>query len=382
MAIEGPLRELSIHDVFQLLDLSRKTGALTVTSALRDNRGTVYFDKGAVIYAAIRSNPHPLGELLVRAGKISEGDLARARHAQEVQGDRRRLGEILVQLRAISARELERQVRFQVEEVVFELTSWSEGYFSFDEGEVPEVDADAAVRISTESLLMEGARRIDEWSRIEGKVPHLGVVPALSAVPDERAALLDLLPNEWEVLGEIDATKDLRVIAGRLGRSEFEVGKIVYGLVTTGVVEVRDPTSGATVQDAGAGEAARYVAQAHASLRGGEPEQALWAARQAVVVDPDAVGARVVLARTLSRLSRHDEACEALRRALRLDPLSADVHRELGYCTARRGQHADAASSWDRYLKLAPGAHDAERVRAAAETAVRLASLLQGYGDE
>ena len=31
MAIEGPLRELGIHDVFQLLDLNRKTGVLRVT---------------------------------------------------------------------------------------------------------------------------------------------------------------------------------------------------------------------------------------------------------------------------------------------------------------------------------------------------------------
>ena len=46
MAIEGPLRELGIHDVFQLLDLSRKTGRLRVTSLLRDNEGTVYFDSG------------------------------------------------------------------------------------------------------------------------------------------------------------------------------------------------------------------------------------------------------------------------------------------------------------------------------------------------
>jgi len=81
MAIEGPLRELGIHDVFQLLDLSRKTGALTVTSVLRDNQGTVYFDRGSVVFAAIRSNPHPLGELLLRSGKITEADLARARDA-------------------------------------------------------------------------------------------------------------------------------------------------------------------------------------------------------------------------------------------------------------------------------------------------------------
>ena len=61
MAIEGPLRELGIHDVFQLLDLSRKTGALRVTSELRHNEGTIYFDNGVIVSAEIRSNPHPLG---------------------------------------------------------------------------------------------------------------------------------------------------------------------------------------------------------------------------------------------------------------------------------------------------------------------------------
>ena len=53
MAIEGPLRELGIHDVFQLLDLSRKTGVLRVSSELRHNAGSVYFHDGAVIFATI-----------------------------------------------------------------------------------------------------------------------------------------------------------------------------------------------------------------------------------------------------------------------------------------------------------------------------------------
>ena len=79
MAIEGPLRELGIHDVFQLLDLSRKTGRLKVSSALRDNEGTVCFRDGRVSSASIRSNPHPLGAVLLRAGEITDADLARAR---------------------------------------------------------------------------------------------------------------------------------------------------------------------------------------------------------------------------------------------------------------------------------------------------------------
>ncbi len=93
MAIEGPLKELGIHDVFQLLDLNRKTGVLRVTSDLRHNQGIVWFQGGAVVYAEIRNNPHPLGELLVRAGKIGEADLDRAR-AMQAQGDQRKIGDI------------------------------------------------------------------------------------------------------------------------------------------------------------------------------------------------------------------------------------------------------------------------------------------------
>src|SRR5689334_17533518 len=202
MAIEGPLRELGIHDVFQLLDLSRKTGLLRVTSELRHNAGTIYFDDGKIIFAEIRSNPHPLGALLLRTGKISEADLERARDMQQRQGDKRRLGEILVSLGAITPRELQRQVRFQVEEVVFEVMSWREGYFSFTEGPLTDVPTEAMVSIPTEALLMEGARRIDEWSRIEGRIPHLGVVPTLAPPQDsgmEGGGGLDLLPPEWEM---------------------------------------------------------------------------------------------------------------------------------------------------------------------------------------
>src|SRR6266567_7254010 len=152
MPIEGPLRELGIHDVFQLLDLSRKTGALRVTSELRHNAGTIFFEQ-------IRSNPHPLGAMLLRTGKIAEADLEQARDRQQRGGDARRLGQILVEMGALSTRELARQVRFQIEEVVFEVMGWREGYFSFAEGPLTDVPAEAAVRIPTEAILMEGARR-------------------------------------------------------------------------------------------------------------------------------------------------------------------------------------------------------------------------------
>ena len=354
MAIEGPLRELGIHDVFQLLDLSRKTGVLRVTSELRHNAGTVYFEDGAIIFAEIRSNPHPLGALLLRTGRITDADLERARDMQERQGDPRRLGEILVGLGAITPRELERQVRFQIEEVVFELMSWREGYFSFSEGPLNEVTAEAAVRIPTEALLMEGARRIDEWSRIESRIPHLGVVPGLAPPQEGDPGALDLLPLEWEILAMIDGGRDVRAIAAALGRSDFEVAKTLYGLESAGVIVLADPGTTKRERTTLAADLAELVARAEDALARRELEQAHSLAEQAAGVHPHDPAVHLLLGRVALAHGRPADAIEELRRALRLDPLLVTPYRLLGYALVAVGRFAEALEQWDHWERLAP----------------------------
>lgn len=282
MAIEGPLRELGIHDVFQLLDLSRKTGVLRVVSELRDNEGVVAFHAGRIAYASIRSNPYPFGEMLLKASKITEGELAAARDLQTENGDRRRIGEILIEMGAITTRDVEQYVRRQAEAVVFELTSWREGHFRFEEASPTDFPDNPSVAVSTESVLMEAARRIDEWSRIADRVPNLAVVPQFADAGDDHAGQLDLLPGEWEVLTMIDGQRDLRRVAVELARSEFDVAKIVYGLLSTGVVSLRpaDRRSRAienrSEEDAERQAAARaLVLQGLAAAAGGRLEDAL-----------------------------------------------------------------------------------------------------------
>jgi tetratricopeptide (TPR) repeat protein len=379
MAIEGPLRELGIHDVFQLLDLSRKTGALRVTSELRDNEGTVFFEAGKVVFATVRSNPHPIGTLLLRSGKITEAELDRARALQAGAGAQRRLGELLVELGAISARELERQVRLQVEAVVFELMSWNEGFFSFEEADVSGAPADATARISTESLLMEAARRIDEWSRIAYKVPSLTMIPTLAPAREDGPSLLDLLPNEWEVLTAIDGESDLRAIAASLARSEFDIAKVAYALLTTGVVELVAPTE--ATRDGPGVDAGPYVIQARIALAAGRGDDALAAAREALAADSTSVDARLVAARALLRLGRSAEAAEELRRAAAADPDHPDVQLELGYAAARRGDLDAALASWDRYLAVNATLPQTSPVRAANRAAAQLRDLLRAHAN-
>lgn len=239
MAIEGPLQDIGIHDVFQLLDLARKSGRLSVRSDVRGNEGRVYFQSGAVVHATMRDNPHKLTTLLRKAGKVSQAELDAAGNAQNA-GDVRRIGEILVAHGAVTARDVERYMRQGIESVVFDLFSWNEGTFSFSDSLDEEVTIDAAVRVSTESLLMEGARRIDEWSRMADRIPGAGVVPQLAELRDGSESFIDLRPAEWEVITLIDGCHSLTDIAVELALSEFEVAKTVYGMLSTGLIDIRE----------------------------------------------------------------------------------------------------------------------------------------------
>jgi hypothetical protein len=153
-------------------------------------------------------------------------------------GDKRRVGEILVAHGIVTPRDIDRFMRQQIETVVFDLMSWSEGFFSFTEEPPRPMRKDIAVRVSTESLLMEGARRIDEWSRMADRIPDARVRPRLAPLDDGPESFIDLLPREWEVLSVIDGERSLHEIAKNLVLAEFEVAKIVYGMLSTGLIDI------------------------------------------------------------------------------------------------------------------------------------------------
>ncbi len=379
MAIEGPLRELSIHDVFQLLDLSRETGVLTVSSRVRQNRGSVYFDQGAIVHARIDSNPHPLGTVLLKAGKVTEADLQRAGGMQH-RGDRRRLGEILVAIGSLSRRELDRQVRMQIEEVVFEMMSWREGYFAFREGPPVDIAAEATVRIPTGLLLLEATRRIDEWSRIAARVPHAGIVPVLAAA-NADGGRLELFAAEWELLAVVDGERDLRAIGELLGRSEFDIARTAFGLESAGIIQLLDRADAADWAGEVGPDLESLVEHAVAALEAGDVDGAEHWARAARVRFPDEPLALVVAGRAHLLAGRPVEAEQEFRKALRLDPLIMDAHRLLGDALVRQGRLTEAADWWNRWLTLAAHsdelAEEARQVQDAVRAAASLARFLE-----
>jgi cytochrome c-type biogenesis protein CcmH/NrfG len=202
----------------------------------------------------------------------------------------------------------------------------------------------------------------------------------LSIVEDDRASVLDLLPHEWEVLMMIDTARDLRGIAAALGRSEFEIAKIAYGLVSTGVVELYHGEQASPSADA-ALDAEPALARARSALEGRRAEEALSNARAALAADPTSTEGHLLAARALNRLARYDDAVDELRHAVQSDPLTPTVHLDLGFAAVRVADFANAHASFEHFLRLAPNGPETPRVRAALETLTRLMHLLEAHAD-
>jgi tetratricopeptide (TPR) repeat protein len=370
MAIEGPLRELSIQDVLQLLELANKTGVLTVRSDRLNDESIVHFRKGDIVFAVGRRSTRRLGQLLIRAGKLTQRELDRALEQQRASPDRR-LAEILLEMGSISEAELERQLRFQMEETIYELMAWEDGYFKFEERtEIAQQRLLARVRV--ESLLMEGARRIDEWTRLESKVPSPESVPLLAPASERDAAPLDLRTEEWEVVAEIDGDRDIRQLGADLGRSAFDVAKTVYGLVTMGVVQVHERHSRIPEM-----QLTESMEEVDRLLEEGEVDEAQKLASELEAAHPDRAQLAVLSGRTLIAQSRMRAATEAFARAVGLDPLSPDGHYRLGFAAIRTGDLERAIKAWDTYVRLTSNGEQRQEVVSGLAAARSLTQILE-----
>ncbi len=377
MAIKGSLKEASLPDVLQLLSMGQKTGCLSV--AERNNFGTIYFDLGQIVYASIVNRRDRLGDILVKNGLITPEQLQAAIDAQTHRRDRR-LGELLVEMGSLTRPALESYMRIQIEEAVYYLFTWSSGTFSFETDVRPDAQ-DFLVRISPESLLLEGARRVDEWSLIEKKIPAFDLIFVL-----ERARLassnVTLTPEQERLVPLIDGRRDVALLIDDSGMLEFDVAKALYGLITAGFahrlgrthVEVApQPAAGArtdehrnlglafyktAMYDEAQREFRRVVElaagdqQAHfylglVALRQGRPTEAVESLRRASERLPKAAVLHD-LAVALEQGGRFSEAETVYESAEGRAPADARILLGRGICVLRAGRHADAAAILDQ----------------------------------
>lgn len=182
MALQGSLSELSLPDVIQLVSVSGKTGAFHLDRS--GEEGAIYLHDGQIVDATV-------GAL-------------RGEHA------------------------------------VYEMAIWSDGEFSFNAGERSE---QVTVHRSNANLMMEAARRLDEWRVLSRKIPSLDLVPFFP--PRDRGQdQVTLSPQEWILVTRVDGRRSIQEIATVLQWSAFDVSKLLFGMIASGLVALRAPSEG------------------------------------------------------------------------------------------------------------------------------------------
>jgi len=236
--LQGNLKEFSLPNIFQLVKMSAKSGALTIRRG--EESGKIFFRNGLINYAYSAPQLLPLGERLVKSGAITAKQLKEALAEQKKAGEGARIGTILLRGGVIDRGTLEQAVREQIQDSAFNFFSWSDGDFEFSADE-PADDEDILVEMTVETVIMEGCRRIDEWELIFEHLGSLERVPhlAYSERVEERGEIT-LTAQEWRVLVHIDGRADINTILRDCGLDRFHGAKVIYSLYSGGLITVTE----------------------------------------------------------------------------------------------------------------------------------------------
>lgn len=243
MALKGTLKDFGIADIFQLIAQQQKVGVLHLAEGEQEVH--VSFKDGNVVRAesTLRKKRELLGDMLVRAGVITPQQLEEA--LEEQKRTLKRVGDILVASGAVSRQALRETTQLQTTETLYKLFVWKSGTYEFEAKEV-ELDSEGVAPIRSESVLMEGFRRVDEWPLIRKKVSS----PAMTferlkplEEPQESARKGDgergqaVGPNEQQVYRLADPGRDVQFIVDRSRLGEFEASKALLNLVNLGYLK-------------------------------------------------------------------------------------------------------------------------------------------------
>ena len=355
MAIKGSLKEASLPDVIQLLTLGRRSGCLSIAD--RQNFGYIYFDEGRLTYASIVNRRDRLGDLLVRSGRLAPEVLQRAVDEQ-AQSPEQKIGELLVEAGALSRQELEDYMRVQIEEAVYFLFTWDSGTFNFEAGVRPDRE-DFLVSINPESLLLEGARRVDEWELITRKIPSFDL--QFRVEPDRMAESdVTLSAAQSQILPLLDGTRDVRQVMEESGLVEFETGKALFGLITAGFAHRVGSSTASSAPRATDARVEEHRNLGVAFFRTGMLDEAEREFRRVADLRPSEAAAPFHLGLIALRQARWTDAVDTLREVIEKGgPRPAALHN-LAYALERLDRLDEAESA---YADAAARARDEPRIQ-------------------
>lgn len=235
MALKGNLQDFSTTQLLNLVNLARKTGKLTVENPSR--KAVLYFRDGRLIHSSTNADEGHLVAMLLKTGKLSK-DQAQAVNSQASNSSDRVIGKYLMDARLVSRDDIVQGVKDYMLEIVYDLFTWTEGRFHFEQ-DVATGNDRITVPLNLDNVILEGSRRIQELDKLQDELPDLNKI-ALK-ITDKPLRDVKLTQDDWRVISHIHPRNTVKQIAQNNSMDEFQIRKIVYGMLQAGLVEIIQP---------------------------------------------------------------------------------------------------------------------------------------------
>lgn len=228
--MQGSLSEFRLAEILQLVAVQQKTGLLRL--ARHSTTVVFYFDNGVLV--SCRDRRHvihdPLFLYVTRTGWLAPEAATYLR--DRLEDSKEDLADVLVGERFLSEDDLQTALEDLAQELVHLTFTWREGTYQFVGGDEALQGLRHRIALKIDAVLMEGARRADEWPRLQERLPGPEVVIDLTHTPTS------LGPRAVGVLGQLTGVMRLGELIARARVPEFEVYEIVAAAVEAGAVHI------------------------------------------------------------------------------------------------------------------------------------------------
>ena len=240
MSFKGDLSTIGLGEVFQMISMSQKEGTLIVQDS--ESRKCVFFGAtGVQLLSSGKRKGMKIGDMLLRAGKVTEAELEDALENARIQ--RKMVGEVLVESGVVSQDEIQRIIREQIEEEIYDLFLWKRANFEFVEGPAADElkDPDAQVTklsFDVNGLLLEAVRRSDEWAIINQSIPSIDSIFTFVSESDRHEEDKTSQDVAKRVYRLVDGRLPISEIVENTGVSKFEACKVLVDLYNRGRIRI------------------------------------------------------------------------------------------------------------------------------------------------
>jgi curved DNA-binding protein CbpA len=236
--ISGLLKHYPLSDIFLALQMSEKNGILEIRNGPTIKR--VYIKNGDMVFATSNKQEDSLGEILLKAGKISTDQYYQSVDLIEKTGKRH--GTILVELGYLKPEDLIWSVKHQVEEIILGLFQWEDGEFIFIEGPLLS-DEVITLKLSAANLIYRGIKKINNLTHIKNVMPPLEAILYYSPDPINLFQDIKLDNPDKNILSLIDGRRSIQELLSISPSDSFQTLKTLFALISTRIIEPRGKES-------------------------------------------------------------------------------------------------------------------------------------------